>query len=894
MVGFPRNFRDGDGFAWTLNNYGNVVPGRRGEFSSGASNGLFIFESDAKFSLGRRQLTFGPDDSGDVRETRKVYVSDEDGFVRYLEILRNTGTSEVTRTVTISSNLQASTANLVRTSDGNRAFSAADSWLVRDDTRDPGAAVTFVTGDGRGQGPVSAEHGSFGSVSYSYELDLEPGETQIVMHFLALNRTGARGIADAKALAGLRGDALHGLSKAELAAIVNFEPGRRNYNGTERADDLRGDVFDETFRARGGNDRVDGREGDDRISGDAGRDTIFGRNGDDRASGGSGRDTIDGGAGNDVLEGDGTDRTTSARSTTIPSPREKISISLTLPDAANGRSIDAEGFISRTPITSDRFNIAFVIDISGSTSSGFDGSVDVADMNGDGRANTILDAEIAGFEALLGGITAQVGADNVDVALITFQSSATTDVLVNAAADRDGDGLSDVVEALRALRSTGGTDFERGLEEARDYFSGAGAGQNLLFFLSDGENNSSSSTYTDDVAALRNANVAIRSFGAGENANEDHLDLVDDRRANNTEVIVLDPSDLANVLIDPGISRADVERVELFVNGRRVKVIDGADLDSTPLGLSYSFDARLTGLRPNANDTITARLIASDAGRTTISTTQVVEVLREGDAADRILGGTGHDLVFGGGGNDDIRGDNGNDDLRGEAGADVLRGGDGNDSLNGGFGADRMAGGTGNDVYVAGSRRDVIVERAGEGRDTVVSSFDYALGLTLENLRLEDGATRGTGNRLGNLIIGSGAADTLDGGGGNDEIRGGAGNDLLRGGTGADLLIGGPGADRFLIDRLPGASADRVGDFTSGEDEFALENAVFTALGPAGALAASAFRAGSSASDADDRIIYSSSGRLLYDADGDGAGDAILLAELEGSPILAAEDFVVV
>ena len=45
------------------------------------------------------------------------------------------------------------------------------------------------------------------------------------MHFLALNRSGAQAIADAKALAGLRGDALHGLSKAELAAIVNFEPG---------------------------------------------------------------------------------------------------------------------------------------------------------------------------------------------------------------------------------------------------------------------------------------------------------------------------------------------------------------------------------------------------------------------------------------------------------------------------------------------------------------------------------------------------------------------------------------------------------------------------------------------------------------------------------------------
>ena len=609
---------------------------------------------------------------------------------------------------------------------------------------------------------------------------------------------------------------------------------------------MRGDVFDETFRARGGNDRVDGREGDDRIFGDAGRDTLFGRDGNDRILGGSGRDVIDGGAGNDVLEGDGT-----GRITTHPhgDDRRHARDDLGQPDPARrGQRQDGRRRRLHLPHADHlgplqrRLRDRHLGEHRGT----FDGSVDVPDMNGDGRANTILDAEIAGFEALLAGITAQVGADNVDVALITFHSSATTDVIVNAAGDRDGDGLSDVVEALRALRSTGGTNFESGLEEARDYFSGAGAGQNLLFFLSDGENNSSSSTYIDDVAALRNANVAIRSFGAGEDANEAHLDLVDDRRANNTEVIVLDPSELANVLIDPRISRADVDRVELFVNGRRVKTIDGADLDSTPLGLSYSFDARLTGLRPNAADTITAKLVASDAGRTTVSTAQVVEVLREGDGADRILGGTGHDLVFGGGGNDDIRGDKGNDDLRGEAGADVLRGGDGNDSLNGGTGADRMFGDAGNDVYFVDNRRDAIVERAGEGRDTVVASFDYALGPTLENLRLADGATRAAGNQLGNLIIGSGAGDMLAGGRGNDELRGGAGNDVLRGGAGADLLLGGPGADRFLIDSLPGAAGfDRVGDFTSGADEFALENAVFTALGPAGALAATAFRSGS-------------------------------------------------
>jgi hypothetical protein len=157
------------------------------------------------------------------------------------------------------------------------------------------------------------------------------------------------------------------------------------------------------------------------------------------------------------------------------------------------------------------------------------------------------------------------------------------------------------------------------------------------------------------------------------------------------------------------------------------------------------------------------------------------------DEVNNITGTDAKDTIYGLGG-DDI--------LNGGAGDDTLYGGAGNDMMYGGAGNDMMVGGAGNDTYFVDDIGDKVIEKSGEGIDTVVSTISYTLGANLENLSLSGIADiTGTGNSLNNTIIGNAGNNTLNGGGGNDKLVGGAGMDTLIGGSGNDMLDGGDGMD---------------------------------------------------------------------------------------------------
>jgi Ca2+-binding RTX toxin-like protein len=206
-----------------------------------------------------------------------------------------------------------------------------------------------------------------------------------------------------------------------------------------------------------------------------------------------------------------------------------------------------------------------------------------------------------------------------------------------------------------------------------------------------------------------------------------------------------------------------------------------------------------------------------------------------------IMGLGGNDRLYGNGGNDRLEGGTGNDTLDGGIGADQLVGSDGNDTyyvddagdviteksgegndrvfasvshtleseveklaltgiadidatgnelgnvltgnsganiLDGLGGDDTMTGKDGDDTYVVDSANDKVVEKSGEGSDTVQAAISYELGNNVENLTLTGtGDIDGTGNSAQNVITGNDGANVLDGAGGIDWMLGGGGDD---------------------------------------------------------------------------------------------------------------------
>lgn len=271
--------------------------------------------------------------------------------------------------------------------------------------------------------------------------------------------------------------------------------------------------------------------------------------------------------------------------------------------------------------------------------------------------------------------------------------------------------------------------------------------------------------------------------------------------------------------------------------------------------------------------------------------------------------GTGNvenNAIYGAGGDDTLYGNDGHDNLTGNGGADTLYGGAGHDVLSGGTGADYMEGNDGNDVYIVDNAGDSVVELSGEGTDQVYTTLlSYTLGSELENLNFNafSGNFTGTGNSVANVIFGGNGNDTLSGLDGNDELRGLNGADTLDGGNGDDLLVGGPGADvytggadldTFRISNFEsgtGAAADRITDFTTGDDIVDLANwdadlnvpgnEAFTWIGGA------AF-----SSTAGELRTYFDGVDTWVQGDTTGDGVADFEIRFDGSVTLAAGDFV--
>ena len=186
----------------------------------------------------------------------------------------------------------------------------------------------------------------------------------------------------------------------------------------------------------------------------------------------------------------------------------------------------------------------------------------------------------------------------------------------------------------------------------------------------------------------------------------------------------------------------------------------------------------------------------------------------------------------------------------------------------------------GDNVYTVAAASTIVLERPGEGFDTVRSSVSYVLQ---SDASIE---------RLSTTWDGGKAAINLTGNAFDQTLVGNAGSNLLDGKSGNDELWGLAGTDRFAFTTALGSgNVDRIADFRVRDDTIWLDDAIFKGLA-LGTLASGAFVKGSHALQSDDRIIYDpSTGKLFFDPDGTGAEAQVLFATVSTGLKITAADF---
>ncbi|MDX2308713.1 MAG: hypothetical protein NW216_10780 [Hyphomicrobium sp.] len=675
-----------------------------------------------------------------------------------------------------------------------------------------------------------------------------------------------------------------------IAGLVNVEDlqfiGSAFFTGTGNAGANR-------IIAGGGGSALDGGEGNDDLVGGAGNDALQGGADRDILEGANGNDLLNGGAGGDVLFGGSGDDTY-----VVDSLEDAV-----FEDAGNNgtdtvrttlSTFDLDGFYSFT----DRDGILEFwqptaverLEYWGGGSFTGTGNA-LANRISSGGGNDRLDGG-AGADTLLGGlgndtyvidratdvVTDTGGTDSIGTKLrvTALTSYAGIENLAYLGDYRDPVTLFAVTPELRGNsgnnRLTGGANGDK-------LFAGTGVD---TLFGGEGSDTYVLGAEIDDIIAENGTTFLNGNFDEIQTSRSAFTlagrPTIEALRFTGTGGTSLTGNSAGNTLY----------------GGAGNDRLDGA---GSPFGdVMFGGAGNDTYVVRNDDDTVSERSLINGLNTGGIDTIQTTVGIQLGDFIENATyignyGGSPTGIWF-------VFGNNLNNVIVGGRQKDSISGAAGNDVLNGMGGIDDMNGGAGNDTYFVEHAQDKALENTDDGlADIVFSTVGYTLLQGIENGTLTGAANVSlTGTNEKNVLTGNAGANLIVGG----PIAGVRVADTLNGMLGRDTLTGGLGQDIVIFNTALGpANVDTITDFAAVDDTIRLENSgIFSALGAAlGPLAAAKFWASASglAHDADDRILYNTTtGALLYDADGNGRGSAVQFAILSNRAVISSADFVVI
>jgi Ca2+-binding RTX toxin-like protein len=613
---------------------------------------------------------------------------------------------------------------------------------------------------------------------------------------------------------------------------------------------------------------IQGTAGNDSLTGTTSDDTINGGAGDDTLDGSGGADSMTGGAGDDVyfVDNEG-DRVLELENGGIDEVRPDVWHSYTLPDWVENLTLTAANVHEGHGNALDN---VLTDAIGGRLLFGADGNdtlIGGAGENalwGEGGNDSIVGGAHrdhmvggAGNDSLSGGD----GDDDMWMGFVHAGASGYGVDVLDGGAGFDSVGFSET-PSQSALT----LDLQAGT-----FSNGAGSGTLV---------NIEGVFATDADDHLTGDDQANHFVGSGGN------DTLDGRGGNDTLEGGLGADRLV-FSVAPGAANADA--IWFFETGGTDRlVLDGnAHANAGASGIFAASDARFaansTGMAQDASDRVIFNTgtgeIWYDADGSGAGARQLIATL-QGDHRD--LAAIDIEIINGSAPSGQvINGTSGADTLTDTAGNDTINGLAGNDDINGGHG--------GTDVVNGGDGRDSLQFMTATSAVVV----DFAAGT------VTGGGSGTTSFTNIEKVVTSDFNDQITGNASAQNLSARAGADTLAGAGGVDTLWGGSGADTFIFRETGTANADTIGDWTSGSDELALDNAAMGALGADGAFVAGDARFWASstgtAHDANDRVIYNSTTRqIFYDADGNGSGAAQLIATMQAGATVVATDISVI
>ena len=475
---------------------------------------------------------------------------------------------------------------------------------------------------------------------------------------------------------------------------------------------------------------------------------------------------------------------------------------------------DADYTLTLSPNTGKQFNIAYIIDVSGSM-----------------RGAPLDDAQTA-YRRFTQALIDNGIAAHSQFAVIPFNHSASLSSSADARA---------TIATLRTLKASGGTRFDPALEQAVNFFHTASPNAtNLAYFLSDGSGSGASS--------LLQAYADVQAYAIGS-ARLDQLDLID----SDTAVQLTDSDNLFDAFASTGLaapefteplsdydlSADDIAQIEILVGDRVVETIQSNQLVQGPTGLSYQGSLKDLDVSIDAKNAVTARVTLTDGHPQSTVATNINSGAVSLDSSSPPVATDDDDLIILDPIAETVDGLEGDDLILGNSRFNTIAGGASNDEIHAGDGDDIIDPGAGNDIVDGGDGIDIVtynrltedaglICKVGDWLHLADAEVDTLTGV--EFVQFADGWLNTDTLRTSDSVQ---IRDQLLGSMRRDQLVGTDEDEELLGLWGSDILTGGAGADRFVYREFRDIG-DVVTDFEVGQDLIDLSQ-MMVSLGVSGA-----------------------------------------------------------